>query len=165
VVAVRDDVEAVGEGGPSHGRVGPFAVGVIAREDERVTAGESLGGVGGHRIAVLERRPAAWSSPLEEGCVELNGAIVHTNREGAGVEIDGVDDAAFAVADVESRAVVLDDDAIADGEAACRGDQFVRPKPSGDPHDGAGAPVELCNIGAKMGDHQAAVRVAGGVPI
>ena len=38
--------------------------------------------------------------PREEGRVELNEAVVEADREGAGVEVEGFDDAAFAVADV-----------------------------------------------------------------
>ena len=80
---------------------------------------------------MLERGSSVWSSSREEGGVELNEAVVEADRERAGVEVEGFDDAAFAVADVEAVAVVLDDDAIADGEAAVGGDELVGSEASG----------------------------------
>src|SRR3954452_14684810 len=62
-------------------------------------------------------------------------------------------------------AVELDDDAIADGEAAAGGHELVRAEPPGGLHDRAGSAVELAHVGAVVGDHQAAVGVGGDVPV
>jgi len=109
------------------------------RLHERVAAGLPLGGVCGHSVAVLERGSPVWRSPREEGCVELNEAVVKPDRESAAVKIEGFADAAFPVADVEVTAVGLDDDSIADGEGAGGGDDLVWPEASGNAHIGCTA--------------------------
>ena len=97
--------------------------------------------------------------------VELGDAIREADGEGAGGVLDRFDDASFSVADVDAGAVALDDDVVACGEASAADDELVVAEPARGAHDGAGASVELADVGSVMRDHQGAVRVVGGVPV
>jgi hypothetical protein len=105
---------------------------------------------------MLEGGSSIRSPPRGERGVEVDGSVIEPDRKCPRVEIDGFDDAAFAVADIEAPAVVLDDDVIADSEAAGCGDELVSAEAAGNANDGARSAIEFADVGAEMGDHQAA---------
>lgn len=98
--SLADDIEPVCVAGAGHRRVDPLAVGLVARKDERVAAGQALSCVAGERVAVLERRPAIVGRLREEASVELDEPVVEADAERTRGGIDALDDAAVAVAHV-----------------------------------------------------------------
>src|SRR4051794_36781270 len=119
----------------------------------------------GDGVAVLERRPPA-SGPLgEERSVKCHDAIGESDGECARRGVDRFHLPALAVADVETATVVLDDDVIAGREARSADEKLVAAVPTVSTHDGPRSAVELADVSAVVGDHEAPVYVVGCVPI
>jgi hypothetical protein len=110
--ALADDVEPIRVAGAGHGRVDPFAVGLVSREYERVAAREALSYVGRERVAVLERGAAVVGRLREEVSVELSEPAPEADAERARRGIDALDDPAIAVANVVAAVVALHEHAI-----------------------------------------------------
>jgi hypothetical protein len=112
-----------------------------------------------------ERGVAARSRALEERPWEADRRIGKADVKGAGGEINADDHATVAVAHAQPAVVELDHYVIAGRERAAGQVELLVAEPSVRPHECASTAVELGDIAAPVGDHDASRRVAVSVPV
>ena len=120
---------------------------IVGGQGERAVDGGALEFVGGQGVAVVD--PAGVEVPVGETDLATG---VELDGERATVEVDGDDDATVAVVDIEAAVVAQEHHAIADGEGAIIGGDFVVAESAAVAHEGMGVGVELGDMAAGQRD-------------